>query len=211
MEQAVAENTVEIEINIVQHTKERGQKIGQALRTVFEKTRFNQELINAHGVLCLDVGFGPEIEAFRPNEPKVLVVSEELDNLKENLAGREEVLKKLGQDLPFHIVSGYSYLGIDYVSKVLRIKVGLITLLNAFPKNLNARYLNNLIAEASQILTPGGMMLISATKDDAQSTNSQLEKVVNYQKNNGVDINILRLGSNDQLSAGQTLLVVKQK
>jgi len=197
--------------DITRHTRERGQKMGTALRAVFEKIGFNQKLITANGALCLDVGYGPEIEALRSYNPRTLVASEELDNLQENLMGREKTLNQLGQGLPFHLVSGYTGLGIDYVTKKLGTKVGLVTQLNTFPKRLTTKYLNGLITRAPQVLVPGGIMLISATKEDAQSANGQLEKVVSNQKNNGVDTNILRLKSNDLLNAGQTFLVVKCK
>jgi hypothetical protein len=196
--------------NIIRNTRERGQRMGNALKMVFEKIGFNQKLIASDGVLCLDVGLGPEIEAFRQDNPKIMVVSEELDNLQENLMGREEVLDQLGQGLPFHIVSGDANLGIDYI-KSLKTTVGLITHLNTYPKKLTEKYLNGLIKIAPEILAAGGVMLVSATRDDAQKVNSHLEKVVNNQKNNNVDINLLRLGPNEQTIAGQTFLVIKCK
>lgn len=194
---------------VIDHTRDRGREMGLALQDVFAKVGFDQALVRNRGALCLDVGFGPEIEALRPLDPKVLIVTEMLDNLQPGLNGREASIKAISEDLPVEIVSGHSLMGFDHIPKNEEERVGLIMQLITYPGSLTKSYLNRLIDYSSKGLANGGMLLVSATEEDASRALEDIQKVVRFQKEKNRDIELLRLGPKDSVKAGQTFIVVK--
>lgn len=168
-----------------------GQEMRAPLARLFDHTRFDPTLVEKHGALSLDVGFGPEITALRTYKPKQHIVSEPISWWGQRRAYadllRREVLETIGDSANLTIVDGDPLDGIDHVASHLKTQVGLTTMLNVYPTRLGNDWLFIVGLRAADVLTPGGLMVLSVREgyvdydeDYVKKTKSEHDKLTRY-------------------------------
>lgn len=176
-------------------------------------------LIQAHGALCMDIEYGAEIPALARFKPGKIIVSEPLD------------YRSSGHD-PFGDFTGQAIQGViqesgaenvrlvrDWPSSMLdKIKAeessvpfGLITLLNAFPKDQQTRYLAAITQQAMGLLAPGGEVVISTVENDSLTEN-RLDAARLLLDDCGLSAKLIdKTDYGKALSAGRLFLICQKK
>lgn len=158
-----------------------GLKMRDPLARLFAFAKFDPSLIENHGALSLDVGYGPEISALRPYQPKRHIVSEPLSWWGERRVYadllRRDVLETIGDCANLSIVDGDPLDGIDHVTSLLKTQVGLVTMLNVHPTRLGNDWLFITGLRAGDVLTPGGLMVLSVREGYTELDEDYIAKV----------------------------------
>lgn len=164
-----------------EHTIFDGQRMKAPLEKLFLRTGFDTSLIAQHGVLCLDVGNGPEIEALRSYNPSNLTVSEPLSWWDGRRPGRgkerRSIIESQSAGTNLHIVDGDPLDAMDYITRQLKRPVGLATMLNSHPTRLNGDWFFIVGVRAGEVLANGGLMVLSVWEEEQSYTSKLLESL----------------------------------
>lgn len=145
--------------------RDRGRYMARRLEHVFSALHFPIELIKKHGVLCTNVGDGPEIVAFDVFSPSVLYAAEPIVMPNDYTADepiKAQVLNTFAQDYRnVRLIRYDDSIAIEKVKKEVS-KVAVVTQLNFIPGTLNI----NFIYSALGIVISNGLVLVSTQNSD---------------------------------------------
>jgi hypothetical protein len=125
----------------------------------FAKTGWNLADTAKPGILCCDVGEGPEIGAFTRLKPVQFIVTEPRMHISEE-ADIDKSLDKLSRNFPVTILRSSPVSAMQELSN-RGFSFGLITHLYMFPTAADYETVTNFICYADRLLNPGGTIALS--------------------------------------------------
>lgn len=140
----------------------------QGLTDVFAQTGLSLDVIQRFGAICLDVQFGPEVEAFKHlGAPRVIACEPDVavDN-KDDGVTKFHVMAQLGVGMNLRVVKEYALSALqELAGEIPLIQVGSVTNLNAHPHDLGSRHVARVVRAALPLLAPDGAVVVSAQED----------------------------------------------
>ncbi len=155
---------------------DRGEAIGANLRKMIGQHDLQPDLPNlltSFGAICLDVEFGPEINALAGFKPKKLIATEPTGGraMEHPFADfNGQVIKGVSDhcQIPVDLIRKNPLPALDKIKiEKPNFQVGLITFLNAFPDSQTPTYLTELAKSVAPFLADGGQLIISTVENDA--------------------------------------------
>lgn len=146
--------------SVIENTRSRGEAMGLVMPDILNRAGFPISLISQHGVVCIDIGDGPELIAFRQFSPRILIASEPVTYPNTYTADepvKSLVLANLAQESGAIVLRCHEKDTFDYLRRI-NYRVGLVTKLNLLPGFLDSYF----FISAMEILVPGGIALLSA-------------------------------------------------
>jgi len=146
--------------DVLQWTRDKGESMAGELSLVLDRMGFDNKSITQNGVVCTNVGDGPEIAAFSRLSPRVFIVSEPVTRSNSYTADepiKEEVLNELIGGRAITLVRGYPSKAFQEAARI-NARPALVTNLNILPGTLHYGFVEG----AMEILAPEGLVLLSA-------------------------------------------------
>lgn len=170
------------------------------------------ELVAKLGAICLDVEYGPEIQALSGFKPRKLTVTEPTEGriLPHPFADfTGQVIKGVSDrsQFPVKLIRDQSLSALDKIrADKSDFPVGLITFLNAYPTEQAPTFLTILAQAANPLLAEGGQLVISTVENDVFIA-ERLEEAQKLMAICGLSAKFLE---KDYGSAGQLFLICQK-
>lgn len=148
--------------------RDRGDYMYEGLLDIFSELRIGLDVIQQFGALCLDVQFGPEVEAFkRLGAPRVIACEPDAAVDKEDDGVTKfRVMAQLGVGMNLRVVKEYALPALSQLAQETpRVQVGAVTNLNVFPRDLGSLRVARVVRAALPLLAPDGVVVVSARED----------------------------------------------
>lgn len=153
----------------------RGEAIGASLRKMIGQHDLQPNLpnlITSFGAICLDVEYGPEVNALAGLKPKKLIATEPtggraMEHPFADFNGK--IIKGVSDHcrLPVDLIRKNPFPALDKIrTEKSGGPVGLITFLNAFPDYQTPSFLTYLAQAVTPLLAKDGQLIISTVEND---------------------------------------------
>lgn len=149
----------------IENTREEAEYLKKALEHLGKSQNFSLTNLVRHGAVCADVEYGREAYALLPYHPPVLILGEKpADTIKRI----EAIDKALGLFTKPVIVKRLDAISlVQELSNDSRVpKVGLVTWLRIFPRDISSHEINTFASVSQKLLVPGGRMILSFNETD---------------------------------------------
>lgn len=189
--------------------RDRGIYMHDALIGVFAESMVNLDVIQHFGALCLDVQFGPEVEAFkRLGTPRVIACEPDVAvGNEDDGVTKFHVMAQLGVGMNLRVVKEYALSALqELAGEIPLIQVGSVTNLNAHPHDLGSRHVARVVRAAMPLLAPDGVVVVSA-QEDPRYVIEEFKKAADAVS----DIAAVSCFARPATSAGRCFLVAKPR